>query len=417
VKKQKLQSPYSGLVVFDVDGVIFRDIFLIRVARSTGLKSYLKTLFLGWRYYTNSISFEYLLHSGLSLIKDFDAIKAREIAHRIRKSSNIKKTIELLHARDFYVTLMSSGIPDFILKSLAQEVGADHYSGLDVRVTRGNINVDRVNIKPKEDIVGELLQLLGLSWDDVVSVVDDPNNLVLLQRSSLGIGFNPSKIIRQHADVVVEGYNLLELIPHIVPKDQLPERMVREDHLLRRETYRKVIHLLGVPLPFLALLGKNIVLIVLFSIIALYAVSEVFRYIGFHFPLVSYVTKRVRRLTESRGLIIGPISLTVGIIIPLLFFRPEVYIPAILIVCISDSISSLVGKRYGKTALPFYNRTVEGSAAFYISAFIILLFFLPVKQSLYISLIPTTIELVSPYHLDNFFIPVITALCLNFFFM
>jgi dolichol kinase/phosphoserine phosphatase len=413
----ELQNRYSGLVVFDVDGVIFRDIFLIRIARSTGIKSYLKTLFLGWRYYTNSISFEYLLNSGLGLIRDFDAVKAREIAHRIRKSSNTKKTIELLHARDFYVTLMSSGIPDFILKSLAQEVGADHYSGLDVWVDGGNINVDRVIIKPKEEIVGKLLLELGLSWDKVISVVDDPNNLALLQLSKMGIGFNPSKIIRQNADVVVEGYNLLELIPHIVPEDQLPERMVLGDHLLKRETYRKVIHLLGVPLPFLALLDKSIVLIVLFSIIALYAISEVFRYIGFHFPLVSYVTKRVRRLTEARGLIIGPISLTIGIIIPLLFFRPEVLIPAILIVCISDSLSSLVGKRYGKTALPFFNRTIEGSAAFYISAFIVLLFFLPVKQALLISLIPTFIELVSPYNLDNLLVPVLTALCLNFFFI
>ncbi len=417
MQKPELQKRYSGLVVFDVDGVIFRDIFLIRVARYTGIGSYLKTLFLGWRYYTNSISFEHLLHRGLGLIRDFNVIKAREIAHRIRKSSNIKKTIELLHARDFYVSLMSSGIPDFILKSLAQEVGADHYSGLDVRIDRGNINIDRVILKLKEEIVEELLQELDMSWDDVVSVVDDPNNLALLQRSKLGIGFNPSKIIRQNADVVVEGYNMLELIPHIVPEDQLPKHMALEHHLMRRETYRKVIHLLGIPLPFLALLNRSIVLFVLFSIIALYAISETFRYIGFHFPLVSYVTKKVRRLTEARGPIIGPISLTIGIIIPLLLFQPDVYIPAILIVCISDSLSSLLGKRYGKTALPFYNRTVEGSAAFYVSAFIILLFFLPVRQSLYISLIPTVIELVSPYNLDNFLVPIVTALCLNFFFM
>ncbi len=405
---------YSGLVVFDVDGVLFRNIFLICIARSMGIKKYLRTLFLGWRYYTNAIKFKALLNEGLKLIRDFDAHKALRIAERIRRSSNIGHTMELLHERGYFISLISSGIPEYILEHLAREIGADHFSGLETEITNGKITVNQLNIRPKEEIVGELLHQLNLTWNDVASVVDDPNNLMLMKKSRFGVGFNPSKVIRRYADVVVDGYNMLEIIPHIIPEDKLPARISLKKQLFKRELYRKTIHFLGVPIPFLAFLHKPVVAAVLSVVILMYVFSEVFRTIGFHFPFVSHITKRSERITETRGFIIGPVSLTAGILITLFTFSSNIYIPAILIVCISDSISGLVGRRLGKLQLPFYGRTVEGTVAFYITSLAILLFSLPLHQAVITALIPTVIELLTPAFLDNLLIPVGTALFMQY---
>lgn len=408
-------SNYRGLVIFDVDGVLFRNIFLMRMARFAGFRNYIKTLMLGWRYYMNSISFESLLRGVLGLIKNFDALKAQDVATKMRKSTNVKKTIDILHQHNYFISIMSSGIPEFILKNLCEEINADHYSGLKVEIEDGLIKTEGITIRPKEEIVNELLKELGLTWKNVISIVDDPNNLLLIKKSNPGIGFNPSKIIRKNADVVIDGYNFLELIPYIIPEEGLPPQLKKSTHSLRREFYRKIIHFMGVPIPFLANLNKSLIQYLLLGTIIIYTVSEGLRYIGFHFPVVSSITKRAQRYTETRGFILGPISLTVGILLPLLFFPPSIYIPSILIVCISDALSGLIGKRFGRITFPFYNRTVEGSLVFYASAFIILLFFIPLRAAFLVAMIPTIIELISPYNLDNLILPSITALLLKYF--
>ena len=408
------KKKYKGLVVFDVDGVIFRNIFLICVARSTGLRNYIRTLILGWRYYTNGINFKALLDEGLKLIRDFDAQKALHIAEGIRRSSHIEQTMRILQERGYFISLISSGIPNYILSQLAREIGADHFSGLATGIKNGKIQVDQLKLRPKDEIVGELLLRLNLTWSDVASVVYDPNNLTLMKKSGFGVGFNPSRIIRTHADIVVDGYDMLEIIPHIVPENQLPEKISLRKQLLKRELYRKTIHFLGVPLPFLAYVHKPAVAAVLSAVILIYVFSEVTRTIGFHLPFISHITKRSERITETRGFIIGPVSLTAGILITLFAFSPEIYIPAILIVCISDSVSSLVGRKFGKLHLPFYDRTLEGSSAFYITTLAILLFFLPPRQALLTALVPTVMELVTPHYLDNLLIPIGTALFLKY---
>ncbi len=409
-----MNKRYSGLAVFDVDGVLFRGVFLIRIARTTGLKNYFKTLLLGWRYYTSAISFEELLTAVLRITKNFDLKKAVDIAGRMRKSRNIKETFELLHRDGYYISLMSSGVPNFILKRLAEEYGVEHFAGLEAKIEDGRVGIDSRPGKPKEEVLSSLMTELGLGWRDVVVVADDPNNLSIIQQSRIGIGYNPSRIIRKHADIVIDGYNLLELIPCIIPENRLPARLTRAKYSLSREIYRKFIHFLGVPVPFLAYMNKTAICALLVAVIALYAISETLRYIGFHFPFFSHVTKKARRYTEIRGFIIGPISLTVGILICLLFFKQNVYIPAILIVCISDSLSGLVGKRFGRVKLPVYRRTLEGSLAFFVSAFLILYFFLPVYEALIAAVLPTLIELFSPYDLDNLLVPAGTALFITF---
>jgi phytol kinase len=403
------KKEYRGLVVFDVDGVLFRKIFLIRIARTAGLRKYLRTLFLGWRYYTNGIDFRNLLSRSLALIKNYDARAALHVAESIPRSSNISTSLKLLHEQGYFISLVSSGIPDYVLEHLGKEIGADHCAGLDVRISENRIFTDTVEMRPKHEIVEELLDRLGLTWNDVISVVDDPNNLTLMRKSRIGIGFNPSRLIRRNADVVVDGYNMLEVLPHIIPENKLPEGISLRKQLFMRELYRKAIHFLGVPLPFLAYYNRNIVVVLLAVVIVIYSLSEMCRTIGFHLPFFSHITKRSERITETRGIIVGPLSLTAGILATLFLFPAAIYLPAILIVCIADSLSSLVGRKYGKWILPFYKRTLEGSATFFASSLVILLFFCSFPAAIVTAALATTIELFIPNYLDNLIIPLATA--------
>ena len=123
---------------------------------------------------------------------------------------------------------------------------------------------------------------------------------------------------------------------------------------------------------------------------------------------------KVTRDFENRKLT-GASYVMIGAFIVLFFFETKVCIPALLIMSFSDTAAALVGKLYGKTKI--FDKSLEGSFAFFVVSFIIVLFFIP-EIDLFFSLIAITvvtiIELVPKYGLDdNFLIPVISAFIIS----
>jgi len=304
-----MKPAYSGLVVIDVDGVIYRDIFLRRIVQSKGLLSSLRILSLGVDYYLNRIPLDTLLADGYRLADAFEVRKAHKIAGRIKKVANINYTVDVLHDRGYFVSLISAGIPDFILTNLAAEIGADHSRGMNIEIKDGNFEVGTIRIISKVETVEQLLGEIGLSWNEVVSIGDDPNNIELLKRSGLGIGWNPVRSVREHSDVVIEGTDLSEILPYILPEESLPKGIRKERYFRKRELFRKGVHLLGCFFPFLARSNKTFAVSLLGAVMFLYVFSELLRSRGIPNPAVSRLTRMARRHTEHGGIITGPLLL------------------------------------------------------------------------------------------------------------
>ena len=141
---------------------------------------------------------------------------------------------------------------------------------------------------------------------------------------------------------------------------------------------------------------------------------------------------------EKAGRLTGPFNYCLSILLLITIFvivAPEqLYFPiaGILLMIISDTLASVVGKKYGKRKinLPWLNttRSLEGSLAFFISGFLLCLFafmFLgvtnPITQihltlevallySLITSALATIIELASPSTYDDLTVPILTTL-------
>ncbi|MFW9949661.1 MAG: hypothetical protein ACFFKA_06010, partial [Candidatus Thorarchaeota archaeon] len=140
---------------------------------------------------------------------------------------------------------------------------------------------------------------------------------------------------------------------------------------------------------------------------------------------------------EKVGYLQGPFHYCLSITILIVFFvivaPNQMYFPiaGILLMIISDTLASVVGKRYGKRKinLPWIKttRTLEGSLAFFISGFFLCLFaftFLgvtnPITQthltleiallySLITSALAMLVELISPSTWDDLTIPIATV--------
>jgi len=142
---------------------------------------------------------------------------------------------------------------------------------------------------------------------------------------------------------------------------------------------------------------------------------------------------------EKVGYLQGPfhycLSITILITIFVMFAPDQLYFPiaGILLMIISDTLASIIGKKYGKRKIniPWVKttRSLEGSLAFFISGFFLCLFaftFIGVINpttpghltlevallySLITSALATIIELFSPSTWDDLTIPIATVVC------
>jgi dolichol kinase len=140
---------------------------------------------------------------------------------------------------------------------------------------------------------------------------------------------------------------------------------------------------------------------------------------------------------EKAGYLQGPfhycLSITVLITIFVIFAPNQMYFPiaGILLMIISDTLASIIGKKYGKRKIniPWVktSRSLEGSLAFFISGFFLCFFafsFLGVSNpltqihltlevalvySLITSALATIVELLSPSTWDDLTIPIATV--------
>jgi dolichol kinase len=141
---------------------------------------------------------------------------------------------------------------------------------------------------------------------------------------------------------------------------------------------------------------------------------------------------------EKVGYLQGPfhycLSITGLILLFVIFIPKQLYFPiaGILLMIISDTLASIIGKRYGKREIkiPWIKtvRTLEGSLAFFISGFILCMIAFtllgvtnPLTQihisfeyalllSLITSSLATVVELISPSTWDDLTVPILTTL-------
>lgn len=112
-----------------------------------------------------------------------------------------------------------------------------------------------------------------------------------------------------------------------------------------------------------------------------------------------------------RGL--GAQTLILGFLLTIFAFPRDIAIPAILVLTFADAISAIAGGGIKSTVI-LESRTVFGSLAFFITAFIILNFFFSLPIAIIVAIIATLAELI-PLPDDNLWIPLAVGLSLLLF--
>jgi dolichol kinase len=175
--------------------------------------------------------------------------------------------------------------------------------------------------------------------------------------------------------------------------------------------------LVGVTVAYFAWVGTDMALLFLFILLSAFAVVEYSRLMPLSKPLVSEVAKEwVEPATVGKWRVYLPGFLFLVGCISVLLALPNVALPSILILSISDSLASLIGIKLGHHKLPLHSgKSLEGTITFLVvSACILAVLHSPLMQILLVSVGVSLVEALSPAGLDNLTIPLSAALLLKF---
>ena len=185
---------------------------------------------------------------------------------------------------------------------------------------------------------------------------------------------------------------------------------------IKDEFLRKSIHLSNSGIAFLLFFwNQESVLAFVFIVTILMIGLDLLRIYNSNINKIyhSFLGGITREFEKNR--LTGASYVMLASLIVLLFFDKYTCIAALLIMSYSDTAAALIGRLYGKTRI--FDKTLEGSFAFFTVSFLIILFLYPQIDFLFsfiAIIVVTLVELFSLFKIDdNLSVPVVAAIIIS----
>jgi len=404
------------LIVFDVEGVIIPQIrfLLFEVVGRMGIWPFIKAAFFGLLYQIGFVSLKKSLKEIYGLLRGLPYERLLLVFQRVPLMPSVEQVFKDLKEDGFKTILISSGIPRIVLEKLAERLGADYVSGLEIGLSEGRLTGeiwgDVLEPEGKSVALKKILSDEGLSPCYCIGVADDRNNLSMFQLCNLKIGYNPDFVLSYKSDYALKG-DLSDIIPII--KGGHVEK--GSQGLCMSSVPREIIHISGF---FVALVGVTFVnrytiAFLIFLAAMLYTASETERMFGIYLPLVSKITLIAARRSEIQEFVASPIFYALGLIMSLTLFPESIGYVAIAVLTLGDGFASVFGIKFGQRRVPFNkSKKFEGTIGGFFFAFLGSLLFVDPLRAFLASAVGMIVEILPLPLNDNVTISLASGLTL-----
>ncbi len=114
------------LIVFDTDGVIFKSQLLLRLSWHSGVFTYLRALFLCFMFGINRLTMRALLEKVYAKLKGMKEEEFWRVYYKMKLVRSAEEAIRYIRNKGHCVALISSGVPDFLMRHLAKRLHASY---------------------------------------------------------------------------------------------------------------------------------------------------------------------------------------------------------------------------------------------------------------------------------------------------
>ena len=138
-----------------------------------------------------------------------------------------------------------------------------------------------------------------------------------------------------------------------------------------KELFRKSIHICSSLVPLFLKLAYWPVIGLLVAALILYTISEILRSKNIYIPFISKVTEIAARKRDENRIVLGPITLVLGILLAALILPLDCARVGIFALAFGDGLASLMGKLFGKITIPgAHGKTAAGSLTCFFAVFV-----------------------------------------------
>lgn len=202
------------LIAFDLEGTLLDGELFPEIGRVLNIEALSEITLRGME---GELSFEDSLSKRISIIKGVPIEDVQEICRKIPLNIGAKETIKELKDLDYIPIIITGGF-DILAERVARELDISIVFSNRFLLNKGKItSVKKPIITPelKAKYLTHLSKILGFSLDMCVAVGDGANDIPMMGIAGLSIAFHAKDCVKAKAKVVIDDYDLREIIPYI----------------------------------------------------------------------------------------------------------------------------------------------------------------------------------------------------------
>jgi phosphoserine phosphatase len=183
------------------------------LAERVGLRDQVKTL--TDLAMAGEIDFRDALLQRVGLLEGLSAEVFKELLAEVRVTDGVPELVSAIHKSGGLVGAISGGFLQ-VLEPLAEKLNLDFFKANNLEISdgvmTGKIVGDIVDAEMKAHTLLHWAEEFGFDSDNTVAVGDGANDIQMLKASGFAVAFRPKDILRDHADLIIEGDSLEPLI-------------------------------------------------------------------------------------------------------------------------------------------------------------------------------------------------------------
>lgn len=194
------------LVAFDFDGSITEDEMIVELAAARSTVDEVRAI--TDRAMRGDLEYGESLRRRVALVAGLDEREAITAMESIELFPSAGSTIDTLRAVGMHVAILTGGFHRGVERLLEREgIEVDTVIANELEIDDGQLT-GRVSgplvDTPKDVVLDELVESLGLTADQVVAVGDGANDIPMLRYATLAVGFRPKPAVQPYCDIEIE---------------------------------------------------------------------------------------------------------------------------------------------------------------------------------------------------------------------
>lgn len=205
-----------GLCVLDVDGTLIEEEVIDLLGKEADCEE--EVGLLTAQAMKGELDFESSLKKRVSLLKGISTDVFDKIYSELHLSKNTSQFIKILQENQIEVGLVSGGFTS-IVERLAKDLGISLYTANQLEIRDGHLTGNLIGSvitrEVKEETLVRWADQLEVPLECTIAVGDGANDLKMLKRARIGIGFCAKEIVKKEIPLQIDERDLIKVLDKI----------------------------------------------------------------------------------------------------------------------------------------------------------------------------------------------------------